>query len=67
MICISGHASFCDLDESERFEFAYCRRDGGAVDAILHELVERDGQLAVVIAAVVYELDLNTRHNPVRR
>jgi hypothetical protein len=54
-----------DANEAERFGLTNGWRDGGMVYAVLHEIVRRDRQLSVIVAAVVTKLDLDARNNEV--
>jgi hypothetical protein len=63
---IACASAFCDFDEAEGGELSDCRGDGVAVHPIFLELLERDREPAVVLAAVVTMLDLDPRHHEKR-
>lgn len=53
----AGPASLGHNEEAQRFKLPNGWRDGVAIDPVLHEMLIGDGQLAVVIAAVLRKLD----------
>ena len=54
-----------DHDEAESFQFVERWADRCAVDAIFGEIIERDGELPVVLAAVMRPFDLDARQDAV--
>jgi hypothetical protein len=56
---IASAALFCDLDKSEGTNFPHRRSDGVAIDAVFRKVVKGDGQLSVIVAPVVGQLDFN--------
>ena len=59
MLCISAAAAHGDADEPQRFGYPDRRSDGVVTYAVIDEVQFRNRQLAVVVAAVVGQLDLN--------
>jgi hypothetical protein len=51
----------CDFNEAQGFAFADCWRNSMAMDAVIGKIVKRDGQLAVVLAPMMSELDFQSR------
>ena len=56
-LCVTRAPAFGDFKEAKRFAFANSGCDLLSVNAVPHEVVEGDGQLSVVLAAVVPEFD----------
>jgi hypothetical protein len=48
------------LDKPERDQLTYGRSNGLALHPVIHQLIIRDGKLAVIVAAVVSQLDADT-------
>src|SRR5262245_41661352 len=52
-ISIACVATLCDFDETQRFAFTNCRRDGVTIDSIFDEVVVGHRQLSVIRSTVV--------------
>jgi hypothetical protein len=55
--CVSRSAAFCNDGEAEGLKLTNCGRDRMAMDSVLDELLERHGQSAVILAAMLGTLD----------
>lgn len=58
---VARAAAFGHLDETERFEFSERGRDGVAIYPVRHEMLERAGQEAVAVPAMVAQFDFQSR------
>jgi hypothetical protein len=59
---VASATALRDLDEAQRRQLAQGGSDGLAMDAIALDVVIGERQLAVVVAAVMRQLDLKPRH-----
>ena len=63
---VAGAALFGHFDETEVGQFPDCGGDRVTIHPAFDELVERDGQLAIVAATVVRQFDFDPGQNAVR-
>jgi hypothetical protein len=59
-LSIPSAAAFGDLDKPQRLRFTNARCNCVPVDAITHKIIIRHGKFAVICAAVICKLDLNS-------
>src|SRR5271154_3972415 len=67
ILTVPGAAVLGDLDKPKRLHLADRRADGVTMDVIFHELVIGDGEVAVLLAAVLHVLDLDAVEHPAGR
>jgi hypothetical protein len=60
---VAGPSTFGNLDKTERTHLSQARSNRVSVDSIFDKVVESDGKLAVVVPAVVRDLDFESVEN----
>jgi hypothetical protein len=63
---VSSAAGFGNNDETKRYAFADRWRDRVSIDSVLLKILKGDWQPAIIISAVVRQLDFNTTKYAVR-